>query len=85
MGVKSPEFYADFRSKGIFKKKIILFLIFFGTPKSISYFCSIVSECDGGNRTRNLGVNTWRLKPLTYGPSPIELRPVTVKKKCIEK
>ncbi len=44
--------------------------IMFGAPMSISYFIATVSGCDGGNRTRNTAVNTWRLKPLSYSRHP---------------
>jgi hypothetical protein len=49
------------------------YFFFFGSPKSISYFIAIVSGCDGGNRTRNIAVNTWRLKPLSYSRHPVQL------------
>ncbi len=46
------------------------FFFFVGAPKSIFYFIATVSGCDCGNRTRNIAVNTWRLKPLSYSRHP---------------
>ncbi len=52
-----PEFYC-------------IFLTVFRAPKSISFFISTVFGCDSGNRTHIIAVNTWRLKPLSYGLLP---------------
>jgi hypothetical protein len=54
------------------KAYVFFVVVFFGAPKSISYFIATVSECDGGNRTRNIAVFTWRLKPLSYSRHPFE-------------
>ncbi len=43
------------------------FFVFFGAPKNLFYwFDSTISGCDGGYRTRNKAVYTWRLSPLSY-------------------
>ncbi len=47
-----------------FIKTTCFFLLhFFGAPKSILYFTSTVSGCDGGNRTRNIAVHKDDLLP----------------------
>ncbi len=40
-------------------------VLFFAVPKSIYCFYSTVSGCDGGKRTRNIAVYTWRFSPLS--------------------
>jgi hypothetical protein len=52
------------------------FLCFFCAPKSIFLvFLCTVSGRDGGNRTRNIAVYTWRFSLLSYDHHPHELRP----------
>jgi hypothetical protein len=46
-------------------------LLFFCAPKSIYCFNSTISGCDGGNRTRNVAVDTWCLSPLSYNRHPL--------------
>jgi hypothetical protein len=48
----------NFRFVGFYEN--IFFLCFFCSSKSILYFLCTVSGCDGGNRTRNIAVYTWR-------------------------
>jgi hypothetical protein len=43
--------------------------------RAFFYFLCTVSGCDGGNRTRNIAVYTWRFSPLSYDRHPTELRP----------
>jgi hypothetical protein len=40
--------------------------VFFVLQRAFLYFLCTVSGCDGGNRTRNIVVYTWRLSPLSY-------------------
>ncbi len=41
-------------------------LCFFVLQRAFFYFLCTVSGCDGGNRTRNIAVFTWRFSPLSY-------------------
>ncbi len=41
--------------------------VFFVLQRAFFYILCTVSGCDGGNRTRNIAVNTWRFSPLNYG------------------
>jgi hypothetical protein len=44
---------------------IFLVRVVFGAPKSFYCCNSTVSGCDGGNRTRNIAVYTWRFSTLS--------------------
>jgi hypothetical protein len=41
--------------------------VFFVLQRAFFYFLCTVSGCDGGNRTLNIAVYTWRFSPLSYG------------------
>jgi hypothetical protein len=43
-----------------------LFFFFFELQRAFFYFLSTVSGCDGGNRTRNIAVYTWRISLRSY-------------------
>jgi hypothetical protein len=58
-----PSLYLNFHNPWV------LFL-FFGAPKSIYWCNSTASRRDGGNRTRNIAVYTWRLSTLSYNRHP---------------
>ncbi len=45
--------------------------IFFMLRRAFSIIFCTVSGCDGGNRTRNIAVHTWRCSLLSYGRHPI--------------
>jgi hypothetical protein len=44
----------------------IIYIFIFGAPNSIYCLTSTVSGRDGGNRTRNIAVYTWRFSTLSY-------------------
>ncbi len=46
------------------------FFFFLVLQRAFFYFLCTVSGCDGGNRTRNIVVYTWRLSPLSYDRHP---------------
>jgi hypothetical protein len=45
---------------------ILFFFFFFVLVRAFFYFLCTVSGCDGGNRTRNIAVYTWRFSLLSY-------------------
>ncbi len=45
--------------------------MFFVLHRAFFYFLCTVSGCDGGNRTRNIAVYTWRFSPLSYDRHPL--------------
>jgi hypothetical protein len=55
--------------------RIFLFPLFFVLQRAFFYFPCTVSRCDGGNRTHNIVVYTWRFSPLSYDHHPTALRP----------
>jgi hypothetical protein len=47
-----------------------IFIIFFVLRRSFSILFCTVSGCEGGNRTHNLAVHTWRFRLLSYVRHP---------------
>ncbi len=59
-------FYPFVSSKFFF----FFFFVIFVLQRAFFYFICTVSGCDGGNRTRNIAVYTWRFSPLSYDRHP---------------
>ncbi len=49
------------------KTPFFFLCFFFMLQRAFFYFLCTVSGCDGGNRTRNIAVYTWRFSLLSYG------------------